>query len=167
MGYAKHAITLTLTVLIGACATPHPSGKCLRGATFERLNSNTARVSYYENRPTYREYLEKDLVYSCALMTTTAGYDYFIIIGGDLSPTPLLYSPTGTRYHHTLPSQYPNGNATYASYSTAGYYHSGAALHDGKSSATAIIQMFKKPRPPRLWYAYDARELMDNLRPPG
>ena len=167
MGYAKHVIYLSLIALICACATPHLSRKRLNGPIFEQLDSNTAMVSFYEGRSRYREDLESDLIYSCAMLTTHEGYDYFIIIGGDLSSTPLLYSQARIRYYHTTSSQYPHGNATYSSYSTSTYYQTGDAVHDGQSKATAIIQMFKKPRPPKLWYAYDARELINNLRPPG
>jgi len=167
VGYAKHAISLSLIALICACATPHYSRKTLNRATFEQLDSNIVRVSFNEGHPTYREDLEKDLIYSCAKLTTNEGYDYFIIIGGDLSSTPLLYSQTRTRYYRSPSSQYPNGNIIYSSYSTSTYYESGDTVHDGQAKATAIIQMFKKPRPPKLWYAYDARELTNNLRPPG
>jgi len=152
MGYAKSAIILSLIALICACATPHLSRKCVNEFTFEQLDSNLVKVTFYENRPTYREYLETDLIYSCARITTQEGYDYFIIIGGDLGTTPLLYSPARMRYRHSLSGHY----------STIRYYQTEDVVHDGQSKATAIILMFKKPRPPKLWYAYDARELVNN-----
>jgi len=163
--YTKLIATFSLVIFLTACATSYQPKGFMGGYRDSRLDSNTVRVSFYGNRYTSRETVENGMLYRCAEVTQQDGYDYFIIAGGDTTPSYSSYTTPGTYNQYTNTNLNVYGHSGYASSSTYGYYQPGRTITTRKFSSTVIIKMFNGKKPPQLLNAYDARELMSYMKP--
>jgi len=84
------AILLVLSAsILGGCSTVYGPeglshctgfGVCSGGYSEEPIDENTFNVSFQGNKKTSRETVEKYLVYRCAELTRSLGYQYFVIL---------------------------------------------------------------------------------------
>jgi hypothetical protein len=165
MRYTKLFFTLYLITMLSGCVTPYQQKGFMGGYTDSRLDSNTVRVSFYGNHHTARETVENDMLYRCAEVTLKDGYDYFVIVSGDTTPTYGSYTTPGTYNQYTNTTLNINGSNGYASSSTQGYYQPGQTIHTRKFESTVMIKMFKGKKPMDFTNAYDAHELIQYMKP--
>jgi hypothetical protein len=84
------AISLALSAaILSGCATVYGPeglshctgfGMCRGGYSEERLDEKTFSVSFQGNKKTARRTTQKYLVYRCAELTVSSGYEYFVIV---------------------------------------------------------------------------------------
>ncbi len=165
MRYTKLVFVLSLVIILSGCATPYQSKRFSGGYTDSRIDANTVRVSFYGNGHTTRETVENDMLYRCAEVTLQDGYDYFVIVSGDTTPTFSTYTTPGTYNQHTNTNLNVYGNTGYASSSTYGYYQPGHTFHTRKFESSVMIKMFNGKKPANLSNAYDAHEIVNYMKP--
>jgi hypothetical protein len=135
------------------------------GYSDSRLDSNTVRVSFYGNGNTARESVENDMLYRCAEVTIQDGFDYFVIVTGDITPTYSSFRTPGIYNQYTNTNMNFYGNNGYASSTTTGYYQPGQTFNIRKFESTVLIKMFNGKKPAGLSNAYDAHELIAYMKP--
>jgi hypothetical protein len=177
------AAALVLSAGLGACATPTPYQPYTKGTTTsggfseQRLESNRFRVTFAGNSLTTRETVEGYLLYRAADLTIQNGYDWFALVDRNtdrktrtyVEPDP-FYQPWYGGYGYWRP---------YWRYSGAGYGWRSWDPFWGdpfwgdrvdirtidKFEASAEIVMHKGAKPADDPRAFDARAVMENLRP--
>ena len=149
--------------LLASCATKyHPNGYT-GGFSETRVDSNTFTVHFRGNGYTGRDTVETYLMYRCAELTTTSGYDYFVIVGGNTDAKQGVINTPGTYSATTTGSATAYGNTAYGSATTTGTYLPGQAIQVTRYGATATIKMFKGEKPAENPSAYNAREVIGYL----
>lgn len=158
----KHTLIflISLTLCLSSCVTPYQKKGFLGGYSDTQLDSDTARVSYSGNAFTSRDNVENNMLRRCAEVTIQRGYEYFMIITGDTSPTYSSYTSPGTYNQYTNTNVNVYGNTGYATSTTYGSYRPGQTTTYKKYESTAIIKMFNGEKP---FSAYNAREILRNL----
>lgn len=180
---AAFAVATALTLGLAACATPTPYQPNVRGQSTQggyseiRLEPNRFRVNFAGNSLTSRETVEGYLLFRAAELTVQSGYDWFAIVDRDtdkkvrsyVEPDP-FYRPWYGSYGFWRPSWR--------------YYGSGFGWRGWdpfwgdpfwadrvdvrtieKYEAAAEIVMGKGAKPADDPKAFDARAVIDNLRP--
>ncbi len=159
---------------IAACATSTPyvaadtSGNGY-GFSEQRIESNRYRVMFRGNSSTTRETVENFLLFRAAELTLLNDFDHFIVVENDTE---------ANRRLRTTATASPAFYGRYGGFGFAGrgfpYYAYGFGWgfpYDATTreiirySATAYIVLGKGPKPADNPLAFDAREVMDNLRP--
>lgn len=158
-------VVAALGLLLAACETPTPYQPADGGFGYavQQLEDNRYRVSFAGNASTPRETVQNYLLFRAAEVTLESGHDYFRVVDQDLERR--------TRYHGTA---YPYG-----------FYRPYWALDRdddifpypfyGPSSVTAYpidqyrafadILVFEGEKPADDVNAYDARDVVEQLRP--
>lgn len=184
----KKPVALVAAVALAAglasCATPTPyqpnvpGQKASGGYSEMRLEENRFRVNFAGNSLTSRETVEGYLLFRAAELTVQQGFDWFAIADRQTSqstrtyvePDP-LYSPWyGSGYGWWRPSwRYYGGGFGWRSWDP---YWGGPFWADRmdvrtvqKYEASAEIVMYKGAKPASDAKAFDARQIIDNLRP--
>lgn len=165
MWYTKPASVLSLIIFLSACATPYQPMGLMGGYSDSHLDSNTIRVSFYGNGYTSRETVENNLLYRSAEVTVQNGYNYFIIVGGDTTPTYSSYTTPSTYNQYTNTNLNVYRNSGYATSSTYGYYQPGQTVTARRFESTMVIKMFHGKKPSTQLNAYNANELINYLKP--
>ncbi|MCR5878086.1 hypothetical protein [Phenylobacterium sp. J367] len=182
--YAAIAAALALAAGLTACttATPYqpniPGQKVSGGYSELRVEENRFRVTFSGNTLTSRQTVEGYLLYRAAELTVQNGYDWFSILDRQtdrevrtyVDPDP-FYSPWyGPGYGYWRPSW---------RYYGAGYGWRGWSPYWGdpfwgdrvdvrtvdRFEASAEIVLGKGPKPADDPRAFDARAVIENLRP--
>jgi hypothetical protein len=161
----KITVILTAIALLISCATPYQPKSFMGGYTDSRIDSNTARVTFYGNGHTSRETVENDMLYRCAQVTLNDGYDYFVIVEGETTPTYSSFTTPGTYNGYTNTNVNVYGNTGYTTSTTTGYYQPGQTFTTQRFQATVIIKMFKGQKPAGLFNAYNAKEILSYINP--
>lgn len=175
---------VALAVGLASCATPTPyqpnvPGRQSSGGFSEmRIEENRYRVNFAGNSLTSRETVEGYLLFRAAEITVEHGYDWFAIADRQTSqstrtyvePDP-LYSPWyGPSYGLWRPSwRYYGGGFGWRSWDP---FFGGPFWADRmdvrtvqKYEASAEIVMHKGPKPAADAKAFEARAVIENLRP--
>lgn len=153
-------------VSTAACATGYGPRGFKGGYSEVPLDANTFRVEFKGNGYTSRQRVETFLHYRCAEVALQAGYDWFVVLGGNTE---------GKLGSYTTPGQYTGqmsatgttiGNTTWVQGTSSGTYTPGQTYNWTKYGATAVIKAFTGPKPADLpVMAFDAREVVQYLGP--
>lgn len=161
--------------MLAACTTATPYGPASgsRGYGFsdQRIEENRYRVTFRGNSVTSRETVENALLYRAAELTVERGYDYFIAIESDTeanrsystSSSPAFYG----RYGYGYPFHRPFYGFPYYAYGFGWGqpYFDSYTREVTRYSAVTFVAMFRGDKPEDNPQAFDAREVMANLRP--
>lgn len=168
------------TIFIAACAaaglaacatsTPYQPAADGRGYGFseQRIEQDRYRITFRGNSLTTREQVENSLLFRAAELTLEQGFDYFVVVENDTeastryrsSPDPAFYG----RYRYGYPGYYYafpyyaygfGWGSPYDSYTTREYT---------RYSAIAFVTMHNGEKPRDNPQAFDARQVMSNLR---
>lgn len=137
------------------------------GFSEQRIEENKYRVTFRGNASTTREQVENSLLYRAAELTLQLGFDHFILLESD-TDAKRSYSTSST------------GPAFYGRYGWGPYYYPfpyyaygwgwGSPWDDTytreitRYSAVAFVSMHKGAKPADNPQAFDARQVVDNLR---
>lgn len=179
------AAAVVLTAGLAACATPTPyqpaaprgSGATSGGYSEARIEPNRFRVNFAGNSLTSRETVEGYLLYRAAELTVQNGYDWFSVVERDtdtktrsyVEPDP-FYRPWYGAYGFWRPSWRYYGRG----YGWRGWdpFWGDPFWADRvdvrtieRFEASAEIMMEKGAKPQGDPKAFDARAVIDNLRP--
>jgi hypothetical protein len=177
------AAALVLAAGLAACATPTPYQPNVRGQATSggfsevRLESNRFRVTFTGNSLTSRETVEGYLLYRAAELTVQNGFDWFTVVERDTDKKSRTYVEPDPLYH-----PWYGGYGFWRPYWR--YYGAGFGWRTwdpfwgdpfwadrvdvrtiDRFEATAEIVMHKGAKPADDPQAFDARAVMDNLRP--
>ena len=174
---------LALTAGLTACATPTPYQPNIRGTATAggfsevKLESDRFRVTFNGNSLTSRETVEGYLLFRAAELTVQNGYDWFAIVDRDtdkkvstyVEPDP-FYRPWYGSYGFWRPSwRYYGRGFGWRGWDPFWGDPFWADRIDvrtvEKFEASAEIVMQKGPKPQGDPKAFDARAVIDNLRP--
>jgi hypothetical protein len=178
------ALAIVLAAGLAACATPTPyqpniAGQKTSGGYSEvRIEPDRFRVNFAGNTLTSRETVEGYLLFRAAELTVQQGYDWFAIVQRDtdksvrtyVDPDP-FYSPWyGPSYGYWRPYwRYYGGGygwRTWNPYWGGPFWGSSVDIHTvEKFEASAEIVMHKGAKPAGDTHAFDARAVVDNLKP--
>jgi hypothetical protein len=126
-----------------------------------RLDSNTFQVSFRGNGYTSRQTVETFALYRCAELTAQAGFDTFVIVGGDTQAAQVLWQMPGYYSSTTMVSGTTVGGMTVGTANTWGTYTPGPVIPIRKYEAMIVFKAFKGPKGSAQ--AFDAREVMSYL----
>ncbi len=181
---ATFAASAAIALTLAACATPTPyqpaiPGRPSSGGFSEiRLEPNRARVTFQGNSLTTRETVEGYLLYRAAELTVQSGYDWFAIVERDTDKKTSTYVQPDPLYRPWYGSSYGYWRPAWRYYGR-GYGWRGWDPFWGdpfwadrvdirtveRFETTAEIVMQRGPKPEGDVRAFDARAVMDNLRP--
>ena len=175
---------LALSAGLVACATPTPyqpniPGQASSGGYSEvRVEADRFRVGFSGNSLTSRETVEGYLLFRAAELTLQSGYDWFSIVDRQVDktsrtyvdPDPLYRPWYGPGYGYWRPSwRYFGGGYGWRTWDPFWGDPFWADRVDvrtvDKFDASAEIVMHKGPKPTDDPRAFDARSVVDNLRP--
>lgn len=181
---ATFALTAALAALtLSACATSTPyqpattTGATRGGFSDLRLEANRFRVNFQGNSLTSRETVEGYLLFRAAELTVQNGYDWFAIVDRDtdkktrtyVEPDP-FYRPWYGAYGFWRPSwRYYGGRIGWRSWDPFWgdpFWGDRVDIRTvEKFEASAEIVMEKGKKPEGDVRAFDARSVIENLRP--
>ncbi|MEL7485962.1 MAG: hypothetical protein AAGJ87_01975 [Pseudomonadota bacterium] len=161
-------------LIVSACATSTPYGPASErggyGFAEQQIEQNRYRVTFRGNSSTRREDVENFLLFRAAELTVQNGFDHFIVIEGD-TETRTTYSTSGTspaffgRYGFGFPGRY-YAFPYYAYGFGWGYpYYDTFTREITRYSAVAFVTMHRGEKPGDNPQAFDARDVITNLRP--
>lgn len=171
MTTTRYALAAFAALTLAACATSTPYQPASQGRGYgfseQRIEENRYRITFRGNSSTTREMVENSLLYRAAELTLLNGFDYFIAIESD-TETRTTYSTSSSpaffgRYAYGYPGYY------YA-FPYYAYGWGWGAPYDSytreitRYSAVAFVTMHKGGKPSDNPQAFDAREVMQNLR---
>ena len=181
--FMTFAAAAALSAGLAACATPTPYQPNLKGQSASggyseiRVEPNRFRVNFAGNSLTTRETVEGYLLFRAAELTVQNGYDWFAVVDRDtdkqsrtyVEPDP-FYRPWYGSYGFWRPSWRYYGRG----YGWRGWdpFWGDPFWADRvdvrtieRYEASAEIVMQKGPKPEADPKAFDARAVIDNLRP--
>jgi len=180
---AAFAVAVALSAGLAACATPTPyqpnvKGQSASGGYSEvRLEPNRYRVNFAGNSLTGRETVEGYLLFRAAELTVESGYDWFSIVDRDtdkktqtyVEPDP-FYRPWYGSYGFWRPSwRYYGAGFGWRGWDPFWGDPFWADRVDVRTveryEASAEILMQKGPKPQDDPRAFDARAVIENLKP--
>jgi len=173
------AATLAVMASLNGCTTATPyqplttRGPATGGYSDQRLEDNRYRVTFAGNTMTSRETVETFLLYRAAELTTTQGYDWFVMVDRDTekrSRTTIDQPFTSGPYGYWGPSwRYRGGRFGWRSWDPFW----GDPFWDreidvrtvDRYEATAEIVMGRGPKPANDPRTFDAKQILANLGP--
>ena len=176
-------VALALSAGLAACATPTPYQPNIKGQTNTggyselRIEPNRYRVNFTGNSLTGRETVEGYLLFRAAELTVESGYDWFAIVDRDtdkktqtyVQPDP-FYRPWYGGYGMWRPSwRYYGSGFGWRGWDPFWGDPFWADRVDVRTverfEASAEIVMQKGPKPTDDVKAFDARAVIENLKP--
>jgi hypothetical protein len=155
------ALGLILALLLGGCATGYHPNVAGGGYSDRRLDADVFYVSFRGNSYTSRDAVDRYAFYRCAELTLQAGYDYFVVVGGNTDPRKAFHTADGSPTFPTPAVPAATGNAAAAI--TFGTYVPEGVNPVGNNEATLLIKVVRGPRPPEQ--GVDARQVLKRLGP--
>jgi len=178
------AAAVVLAAGLAACATPTPyqpraAGHSTSGGYSEmRLEANRYRINFAGNSVTARETVEGYLLYRAAELTLQEGYDSFAIVDRQtdqktrtyVDPDPLYRPWYGPSYGYWRPSWRYYGQSfgwrSWDPFYGDPFWGDRIDVQTVQSyEASAEVVMRKGPKDGSDMRAFDARAVIDNLRP--
>jgi len=178
-GSASIALALSALAIASGCTTPTPyqplgtRGAAAGGYSDQRIEANRFRVSFSGNTMTTRETVEAFLLFRAAELTTTNGYDWFVMADRDtekksrttvdqpFSPGPLGYWGPSWRYRGA-----GFGWRGWDPYWGDPFWDRQIDVRTvDRYEASAEIVMGRGPKPADNPRAFNARAVMSNLGP--
>ncbi len=166
----RNLIFAAAALSLAACATStpyQPADKGGYGFSEQRIEDAKYRITFRGNSSTSRETVENGILYRAAELTVQSGYDYFVVIESD-TEAKKRYSTTADpaffgNYWYGFPRR-AYGFPYYAYGFGWGYPYDAYTREYTRYTAVAFISMHKGQKPPGEPQAFDAREVMANLR---
>lgn len=163
-------LSLAAVLSVAACATStpyQPADRSGYGFSEQRIEETKYRITFRGNSSTSRETVENSLLYRAAELTVEKGYDYFVMIESDTEANK-AYSTTSDpalfgRYYNGYPGRY-YGFPYYAYGFGWGYPYDSYTREYTRYSAVAFIALGKGRKPSDDPQAFDAREVLANLK---
>lgn len=166
------ALSLVAAATLTACATATPYGPAGEGGGYgfseQQIEHNRYRITFRGNSLTTRETVENFLLFRAAELTVQKGFDYFVVVEGD---TEAKKSYSSYSYYPAFYGHYGFGHPGFYSFPYYAYGFGWGYPYDSytreitRYSAVAFITMHKGDKPSDDAQAFNAREVMDNLRP--
>ncbi len=161
-------LLLASVLLVGACATATPYQPSTDGYGYwdQQIEDDRYLITFAGNSVTSRRTVETYLLYHAAELTLATGHDWFVITDRD--------TDASTRYSGWVdsypgfgfgfgPGWYGPGGGSYAGFGLG--FGTVSAYPVTRYSAQATIVVFKGEKPADNVNAYDARDVIDRLRP--
>lgn len=157
-------LAASLILLLAACAqpTPYQPARDGYGFTEQRIEDNRYRITFHGNSVTSQQVVEDYMLYRAAELTREKDYDYFEIADKE--------TDKDTRYLATYIDPFPP--AYYGYYGRRFYpYPAGPSIQTGsyrpivQYTVQANIVLYRGKKPPDNVEAYDARDVIERLRP--
>ena len=154
---------------LAACATStpyQPAEKGGYGFSEQRIEEAKYRITFRGNSSTSRETVENGLLFRAAELTLETGYDHFIVLDSDTEETK-RYSTTTDPFFGTYYYGYPRRYYAFPYYAYGfgwGHPYDSYTREITRYSAVAFVSMGKGPKPADNPQAFDAREVIANLR---
>lgn len=166
---SKRLLAVAAALGLAACATStpyQPADKSGYGFSEQRIEETKYRITFRGNSSTSREAVENGILYRAAELTVQSGYDYFVVLESD-TEAKKRYSTSGDpffghywygdpRRYYAFP-YYPYGFGW-------GYPYESYTREYTRYTAVAFISMGKGAKPRDEPQAFDAREVLANLR---
>lgn len=155
---------------LGACATStpyQPADKGGYGFSDQRIEETKYRITFRGNSSTSRETVENGLLYRAAELTVQNGYDYFIVAEQDTEASTRYSTSANPAYFGSYGFGYPRGYYRFPYYAYGfgwGPSYDYETREYTRYSAVAFISMGRGRKPDNDPQAFDAREVMANLR---
>lgn len=168
--------TMALAVIaaagLAACATSTPYQPAATGGGYgfseQRIEENRYRITFRGNSLTTRETVENSLLYRAAELTVQNGYDYFVVVENE-TETQTSYSRTAyPAFYGRYVYGYPHHYYAFPYYAYGfgwGYPYDSYTREYRRYSAVAFVSMHKGDKPADSPRAFDARDVIENLRP--
>lgn len=153
-------LALAGVLALSACATPTPYQPLTDGEGYseQSLETDRYRVMFAGNSLTPRATVENYLLYRAAEVTLARGFDYFIVVEKQTDRA-TTYHAIGTTFGG---GTYPYG---YDDFTGLGVFGSATATPSNSYVAFANILLRKGKKDPKDTAAYDARDVLDRLKP--
>ena len=161
LGARDLALAVIAVAGLAACTAPTPYQPAIDGYGYaeQQLEDNRYRVTFAGNAETPRDVVQNYLLFRAAELTLETGHDWFTTAGQNIERS--------TRYFGTVDPTFPSarvwsrhdypfstfGTATYTTHAIDSY------------TAFADIVMFEGEKPSGDVNAYDARDVIEQLRP--
>jgi hypothetical protein len=181
---AAFAVAVALAAGLAACATPTPYQPNIRGQAASggysevRIEENRYRVNFAGNSLTSRETVEGYLLFRAAELTVQNGYDWFSIVDRETNRDARTYIEPDPFYNPWYGSSYNYWRPSWRYYGRGYGWRSWDPFFGGpfwanrvdvrtveRFEAGAEIVMGRGPKPTTDLRAFEARAVMDNLRP--
>ena len=151
-----------------ASTTPYQPAADNRGFGFseQRIEENKYRIMFRGNSSTTREQVENSLLYRAAELTLQQGYDHFILLESDTEAKRSYSSSPGPAYYGRYgwgPYYYPFPYYAYG-FGWGSPWADSYTREITRYSAVAFVSMHKGAKPADNPQAFDARQVVDNLR---
>ena len=156
---------------LAACATStpyQPAAGTGYGFSEQRIEENRYRVTFRGNSSTTRETVENSLLFRAAELTLQNGYDYFVAVENDTEASRSYSRSTSPALFGRYSYGYPGGYYAfpYCAYGFGwGYPYDSYTREITRYSAVAFISMHRGQKPADNPQAFDARSVIENLRP--
>lgn len=161
---SRHWLFCGILALASACATATPYQPAGSGSEYgfseQKIEDDRWRISFRGNALTERELVETFLLYRAAQVTVEQGFDHFIVVRDDTEKQ--------TTYSGTRPAFYGFGRPFpyYGwGYRFDPFYDDFDVRERNRYRAIAYIVLGSGPKPENQPTAYDARQVLENLRP--
>ena len=159
-------IAVALAFTLCACATKYQPVGFEGGYSEWQVDANTFQVSFNGNGYTERETVEMYLLFRCAELTASNGFDYFLILdSGTAGTTSTHWISPGTYSSRTTATATSFGNTAVGTANTTGTYTPPTAIQFQRYGATAVIRAFNGERPHSLPNAFVAADVLTYMSP--
>lgn len=171
------ALVVVASLALGACSTTTPYQPAVQGGGFgfseQKIEEGRYRITFRGNSATTREQVENSLLYRAAELTLQNGFDHFVLLEND-TEAKTSYSSTSTspafygRYGFGRPfccygfPYYAYGFGW--GYPYGGYPYDSYTREITRYSAVAYVSLHKGAKPAENPQAFDARQVIENLR---
>ena len=145
---------------VAACTAPTPYQPADGGYGYaeQRLEDNRYRVTFAGNADTPRDVVQNYLLFRAAEVTLESGHDWFTTGGQNVERS--------TRYFGTVDPLFPTARLSRHDYPLSTFGTATYTTHQIDTyTAFADILMFEGEKPAGDVNAYDARDVIEQLRP--
>jgi len=150
-------LSVVAFILLAACSTPYQPAGFKGGYSDTQLSDDQFVVSFRGNGYTSEDKVRNSLLYRCAQLAKEQGYDYFAILGGQMSTSTSTYQTAGT-YSGTTQVY---GNTAYSQ----GTYTPGATIPINRHRGEARIKLYKEGSQHSGDSVFSAEKLMKYVGP--
>lgn len=168
----KHAFAVCALLALAACATATPYQPAAAGKGYgfseQKIEENRYRITFRGNSSTTREMVENSLLYRAAELSILNGYDHFIMVENDTEAKTTYSTTTEPAFFGRYAYGYPGYYYAFPYYAYGwgwGSPYDSYTREITRYSAVAFVTMHKGAKPSDNPQAFDAREVMENLRP--
>ncbi|MEQ8935077.1 MAG: hypothetical protein RIE56_04720 [Amphiplicatus sp.] len=168
----KNAFAVCALLVLAACATATPYQPAATGKGYgfseQKIEENRYRITFRGNSSTTREMVENSLLYRAAELSILNGYDHFIMVENDTEAKTTYSTTTEPAFFGRYAYGYPGYYYAFPYYAYGwgwGSPYDSYTREITRYSAVAFVTMHKGAKPSDNPQAFDAREVMENLRP--